>query len=207
MKALLIVDIQNDFLPGGSLAVPQGDEIIPIINHLQPKFRYVIASKDLHPLHHVSFASSYPGKKLFEEIHVDHTFQKLWPDHCIEGTFGAEFPSTLDTQHIEKVFYKGIDPLIDSYSAFYDNLHQRSTGLSNYLKERHVQDIYLAGICTEYCVKYSALDALEEGFNVFIILDACRGAEVHPGDIAEALEVMRQKGAHFITSSEIGIIS
>jgi len=202
MRALLIVDIQNDFLPGGSLGVPHGEEIIPLLNELQQKFSCIVATKDWHPPHHISFASSH-GKKVGEVIEVNGRRQELWPDHCIQGTRGAEFASLLQTEKIEKVIFKGIHPHIDSYSTFFDNAHLRSTGLEEYLRQRGVNAIYIAGLATEYCIKYSVLDAQQLGFNIHVVIDACRGIEIHRGDIERALQEMRDVGAELVNSSQV----
>ena len=196
-KALLIVDVQNDFLPGGTLAVPQGDEIIPIINDLQKALSCVLATKDWHPPNHISFASSH-GKKPGEIIEVQGIKQELWPDHCIQGMEGAEFAPALRKDKIDQVFFKGINPLIDSYSAFYDNAHIRSTGLRESLDSLNVNEIYIVGLATDYCVKYSVLDAAKLGLNIYVILDGCRGIDLKSGDIERAIEEMKAAGAHLI---------
>lgn len=202
MRALLIVDVQKDFLPGGALAVPHGDEIIPVINALQKKFSRVIATKDWHPRAHISFASTH-GKKPKEIIEVRGMRQELWPDHCIQETEGAEFSSDLKTDQIEKVFFKGIDPSIDSYSAFYDNAHLRSTGLGEYLKEQGITEVYIVGLATDYCVKFSVLDACKLGLNIYVIVDGCRGINLKSKDVERALEEIKKAGATLLKSSEI----
>src|SRR6267154_2384479 len=146
MKALVIVDIQNDFMPGGALAVPSADEIIPMINALIPKFSFVVATKDWHPPDHVSFAANHPGRKIGDVIRVGDIDQILWPVHCVRNTHGADFVSSLDTANFASIFYKGTDKNIDSYSAFFDNAHRKSTGLGDYLKSRGVNEIYLGGL-------------------------------------------------------------
>lgn len=196
MKALLIVDLQNDFLPGGALAVPDGDQIIPIVNALQREFTTVVATKDWHPPNHVSFASQH-GKQPGEVIQVKGGEQILWPDHCVQGSDGAQFHPALETQKIQKVFFKGSDPSIDSYSTFFDNSHLRSTGLEQYLRERGIDEIYIVGLATDYCVKYSSLDGLRLGFKVHVILDGCRGIELEPGDIEKAIEEMKEAGVDY----------
>lgn len=200
MKALLIVDVQNDFLPGGALAVPEGDKIISIINRLQEKdlFSYIVATKDWHPPAHISFASHH-GKKPGESIEVEGLSQELWPDHCVQGTRGADFAPRLQTKKIDQIFFKGADPSIDSYSAFYDNAHLRSTGLGEYLKKLGVEELYLVGVATDYCVKYSVFDAIKLGFKVYVILDGCRGIVPQSG----ALEEMQSVGATLIDSSQL----
>lgn len=202
-NCLILVDIQNDFCPGGALAVPEGKVVIPLANSLQPYFPLVVATQDWHPPHHVSFASSHPNQAPGSHIMLGELEQIVWPDHCVQRTAGAALHPALDTQRISKIFHKGIDPAIDSYSAFYDNAHQRSTGLSDYLRAQGIRRVYIAGLATDYCVKYSALDAIHEGFDVSVILDACRGVELMPGDTARACTEMQAAGIKLIQSSEI----
>jgi nicotinamidase/pyrazinamidase len=203
MKALIIVDLQNDFLPGGALPVPHGDEVIPVANELQQHFDLVVATKDWHPPDHGSFAANHPGKKPGDRIILDGIEQILWPVHCVQNTQGAEFAPSFDTSRIAHVFHKGIDPRIDSYSTFFDNAHRRHTGLAHYLEKRGIKDIYLMGLALDYCVKYSALDARQLGLNTRVILDGCRGIELEPGDIRRALEEMKRVGAILLKSTEL----
>jgi len=198
MRAFILVDIQNDFCPGGALEVPGGDEIIPVVNALQKKFELVVATGDWHPPGHVSFASTH-GKKVGETIRTNGIEQVLWPDHCVQNTWGAEFRSGLDTSGISRVFLKGTDPQIDSYSGFFDNQHLRSTGLEDYLKDNKVRAIYIAGLATNVCVQFTALDGVELGFETLVIEDACRGVELEPGDIDRAWENMRASGTESCT--------
>lgn len=177
MNALILVDIQNDFIPGGSLAVPAGDEIIPLVNDLQQSFELVVATQDWHPENHKSFASNHSGKIPFERILLHGMDQVLWPDHCIQGTPGAEFSARLNLKKVEGIFRKGMDPEIDSYSGFYDNGHKRSTGLAGYLRERKVTRLYVCGLAGDYCVFFTAKDALKENFETFIIEDATRSID------------------------------
>jgi nicotinamidase/pyrazinamidase len=172
MKALIIVDIQNDFLPGGALSVKNGDAVIPVINKLQNQFDLVVATQDWHPADHKSFASMHPGKKIFDEIILDGLPQVLWPDHCVQETRGAEFSSLLDTKKIEAIFRKGMDPNIDSYSGFFDNGKKKATGMGAYLKGRGITQIFVTGLAADYCVNFTALDGLELGFESTIITDA-----------------------------------
>ncbi len=172
MKTLIIIDVQNDFMPGGSLAVPNGDKIVPIINQIQDKFDLIVASQDWHPKDHVSFASNHPGKKPFDEIEIHGQPQTLWPDHCVQETNGAKFHPNLQTQKWEAIFRKGTDRAIDSYSAFYDNGHLKSTGLSGYLREKGASQVYFCGLAADICVYYSLYDAFKEGFACFFIEDA-----------------------------------
>ncbi|MDP4260714.1 MAG: nicotinamidase, partial [Bacteroidota bacterium] len=172
MKALLLIDIQHDFLPGGALAVPEGDAIIPVVNRLTGSFPLVVATQDWHPRGHSSFASSHTGKKPFDILMSGQRQQTLWPDHCMQGTVGAAFPSGLNLDPAEAIFRKGTDVLIDSYSAFYDMDHFKSTGLAGYLREKRVTDVYLAGLAGDICVFETAMDSLREGFNTYFIRDA-----------------------------------
>jgi nicotinamidase/pyrazinamidase len=183
--ALIGIDVQNDFCPGGALAVPRGDEVVPVVNRLVGCFRHVVLTQDWHPKGHVSFASSHPGRQPFETIQVAYGEQVLWPDHCIPGTRGAEFHPGLDTLPAALVVRKGNDPAIDSYSALYENDHRTSTGLAGYLRERGVRRLFLAGLATDFCVQYSALDARREGFEVFVVEDAVRGIDLE-GSLAAA---------------------
>jgi nicotinamidase/pyrazinamidase len=175
---LIVVDVQNDFCPGGALAVPRGDEVVPIINRLAARFRNVVLTQDWHPAGHFSFASAHPGKKPFETIAASYGPQVLWPDHCVQGTAGAEFHHALHIPHAALVLRKGIEPTIDSYSAFYENDHTTPTGLVGYLRERGFSRVFLAGLAFDFCVRYSAEDAQREGFAVFVVEDACRGIDV-----------------------------
>ncbi len=203
MNALIIVDLQNDFLPGGALSVPRGDEIIPLANKFQAGFELILATQDWHPADHGSFAANHPGKKPGDRIVLDGIEQILWPVHCVQNTRGAEFAASFDTKRIAHVFQKGIDPCIDSYSTFFDNAHRRSTGLSDYLKERSVREIYLLGLALDYCVKYSALDAQQLGFDAHVIVDACRGIELESGDLEKALNEMKEAGATLLQGREL----
>jgi len=200
MKALLLVDIQNDFLPGGSVAVPQGNEVVPIANRLLSQFELVVASQDWHPVHHGSFAANHPGKKLGERITLNGLTQILWPNHCVQGSRGAQLVSDLQTEKIQKVFQKGTDSEVDSYSTFFDNARRKNTGLAAYLKDRGVTEIYLMGLATDYCVKFSALDAVSLGFKTFLIEDGCRGVNLQPDDSQKAIQEMRNAGVQIISS-------
>jgi nicotinamidase/pyrazinamidase len=203
MKALIIVDLQNDFLPGGALAVPHGDEVIPLANELQRRFDLVLATQDWHPPDHGSFAANHPGKKPGDRIVLDGIEQILWPVHCVQNTYGAEFAPSFDTSRTANVFHKGIDPSIDSYSTFFDNAHRRETGLADYLEKEAIKDIYLMGLALDYCVKYSALDARRLRLNAHVILDGCRGIELEPGDIDRALDEMKRVDVTILKSSEL----
>jgi nicotinamidase/pyrazinamidase len=194
VNALIIVDLQNDFCPGGALAVPQGDLVIPIINRLQEKFELIVATQDWHPPDHGSFAANHPGKKIGEVIDLNGLPQILWPTHCVQNTRGAEFVPALDRARIAKVFQKGTDPAIDSYSGFFDNGHRKSTGMGEWLKERGVTDVTVCGLATDYCVKFTALDARQLGLRVTLMEDASRGVELNSGDVTRAIEDMRKAG-------------
>lgn len=201
--ALIMIDLQKDFCFGGSLAVPDADSIIPLVNQIQKHFSRVLASKDWHPGHHSCFASSHPGHVAGEVMMVNNLVQTLWPEHCLQESVGAEFHDDLETGRIEKIIYKGTDQQVHSYSAFYDDARIRQTELEAYLHEHHIKDLYILGLATDFCVRFSALDALQAGFNVYVIRDACRGIDFKPGDSELAFEEMRAAGAHIITSSEI----
>ncbi len=194
---LLIVDIQNDFCPGGALAVPEGDSIIPLLNRLATRFAHVGLTQDWHPKGHLSFASSHPGKKPFETIELPYGTQILWPDHCVQGTKGAAFHRALEVPHAELVLRKGFDRTIDSYSAFRENDRRTKTGLASYLRERGFSRLTLCGLATDFCVLYSALDGIAEGFSVSVVLNASGGIDVD-GSLKKALAAMREAGASLV---------
>lgn len=172
MKTLIMLDMQNDFMPDGSLAVPSGDVIVPIINKSLKHFDLIVATQDWHPSNHISFASNHSGKKAFDVIRLGNEDQTLWPDHCVQGTYGAEFHPQLNSNAIETVFRKGTASEIDSYSGFYDNYHQKSTGLAGYLREKGAQDLYFCGLCADICVYFTINDAYSEGFNCCLLENA-----------------------------------
>ena len=192
-KALIVIDVQNDFCPGGKLAVAGGDAILTVVNQLIGAFEHVVLTQDWHPSGHSSFASSHPGKAPYEEITMPYGQQTLWPDHCVQGTEGAEFHPALAWTKAELVIRKGFRAGIDSYSAFFENDHKTPTGLGGYLKERGIDEVTLCGLATDYCVAYSALDAVTLGFKVDVRLDACRGIDLG-GSIAIMIERMRAAG-------------
>ena len=202
-RALILVDLQNDFVPGGALAVAGGDAVIPVANRIQAAFDLIVASRDWHPRDHGSFAANHPGRKVGEVIDLNGLPQVLWPVHCVQNTRGAEFVPGLDISRIDRVFLKGTDPTIDSYSAFFDNGHRRSTGMGDYLKERGVRDLYVCGLATDYCVNFTALDACKLGFNVHLIEDASRGVNLKPDDSAKALDGIRRAGGQIIRSESL----
>jgi nicotinamidase/pyrazinamidase len=200
---LLVVDIQNDFCPGGKLAVPRGDEVVPIVNRVATRFRHVVLTQDWHPPGHRSFASSHRGKHPFETVTVDYGQQILWPDHCIQGTPGAQFHDGLQIPHAELVLRKGFRPTIDSYSAFYENDRKTPTGLAGYLRERGLTRVFAAGLALDFCVRYSAEDARSEGFAVLVIEDACRGIDVD-GSLAATRESFAPLGVTTVSADAIG---
>ena len=203
MKALILVDIQTDFLPGGALAVPDGDTIIPVVNRLQVKFPLVVATQDWHPANHGSFAANHPGKNVFEQIDLNGLTQTLWPVHCVQGTPGAELAAGLDRERIAKIFPKGTDAGIDSYSGLFDNGHRKSTGLGEWLKAKGVTEVFVCGLATDYCVKFTALDAAQMGFKTNFIEDASRGVNLQPNDMANAIAEMTRAGIVVVRSQQV----
>ncbi len=193
-RALIIVDVQNDFIPGGALPTKNGGEVVPVVNELQPQFELVVATQDWHPQNHMSFASNHPGKKPGDVIDLDGLQQVLWPDHCVQRTWGAQFHRDLDMDRIAKIIRKGTDPQIDSYSGFFDTGRRKATGLEEYLREHAVTDVFIGGLATDYCVLWTARDAKSLGFTTHVIAEACRGVELKPGDIERAFEEMRTSG-------------
>ena len=198
MKALLIVDMQHDFMQGGALEVPQANEIIPLINRLMEKFSLVAASQDWHPPNHISFAVNHPGEKEGDTIEIKGVKQILWPPHCVQNSWGAEIVQGLDQTRIHYRIKKGANPQVDSYSAFFDQTNHKSTGLDQWLKEKHVTDLYLTGVATEFCVYYTACDAIELGYRVHLIEDACRGF-----DPQRAVDEIRKKGGEILLSHSL----
>lgn len=205
MNALLLVDLQNDFLPNGALPVKEGDQVLPVVNRLLDlPFDIVVATKDWHPPDHGSFAKTHQ-KKPGEKIILNGLDQILWPVHCVQNTAGAEFSKDWKSQKAQKIFYKGTDKNIDSYSTFFDNGHLKSTGLEEFLREHSIENVYIAGLATDYCVKYSVLDALQLGFKVHVITDACRAVNLKEGDEELALKEMALAGAKMTTSKQVAI--
>jgi len=203
MNCLVIVDVQNDFCPGGALPVREGDRVVPVINRLLDRFDRVVATQDWHPPGHLSFAANHPGRTPGEVIQLAGLEQVLWPVHCVQDTPGAEFHPDLDLSRIQAVFRKGVDPEVDSYSGFFDNGRRRSTGLEEYLRREGVEEVYIGGLATDYCVRWTALDAVRLGFRTWVIEDACRGVELRPGDTAAALAEMAQTGVQIIHSNDL----
>jgi nicotinamidase/pyrazinamidase len=202
MKAFLIIDLQYDFCPGGALAVPGGDEILPGVNELIGKFGLVIATQDWHPLGHISFASAH-GRNIYETIDIGGKKQTLWPDHCVQGSRGADLLDGLKKSSITRIIRKGTDKDIDSYSGFFDNLHEKATELDQFLKSKGVAEIYIAGLATDYCVKYTALDAVSLGYATFVIPDASRGVNISPSDSDNAIKEMQEKGVKIISKTDL----
>ena len=200
--ALLVIDVQNDFTPGGKLAVPEGDLIVPLINRLGGLFKQVVIAQDWHPAGHASFASSHPGRKPYDVIQLPYGEQTLWPQHCVQGTAGAEFHPELDLPHAQLIIRKGCNPDIDSYSAFLEADRRTTTGLAGYLKERGVDTVYMVGLALDFCVMFSALDARAAGFNTFVVLDACRAIDMN-GSLAAAMEWMQTAGVGLIQSNQL----
>jgi nicotinamidase/pyrazinamidase len=207
MKALVLVDIQNDFLPGGALAVPNGDAVVPVANRLMRAeaavTELIVATQDWHPRHHGSFAANHPGRTAGDLIDLEGLQQILWPVHCVQHTRGAQFAPGLVLDQVTRVFPKGTDARIDSYSGFFDNGHRQPTGLGDFLRERGVTEVIVLGLATEYCVKFTALDARQLGFDVTLVTDGCRGIDVRPGDVSRALEEMGQAGVTLTTSEQL----
>ena len=190
---LLVVDVQNDFCPGGALAVRDGDAVVGVVNRFAPRFAHIVLTQDWHPPGHHSFASSHPGAAPFATVTMPYGPQTLWPDHCVQGTAGADFHPQLATGRAEMIIRKGFRAAIDSYSAFYENDHRTPTGLAGYLRERELKRIFLAGLATDYCVHYSAVDARRLGFEVIVIESGCRGIDL-AGSLASAWTSMREAG-------------
>ncbi|MBL9013719.1 MAG: bifunctional nicotinamidase/pyrazinamidase [Myxococcales bacterium] len=204
MRALILVDLQYDFCPGGALAVARGDETIAVANRVMPHFTTIVATQDRHPANHRSFAVNNPGTKEGDLIDLGGLRQVMWPAHCVQGTHGAELHAGLDRARINEIVQKGTDPSIDSYSGFFDNGHQKATGLHAWLTERWIKQVYVMGLATDYCVKFTALDARQLGFDVFLIEDGCRGVELKPGDSERAIAEMRGAGVAVVESGAIG---
>ncbi|MFH0020385.1 bifunctional nicotinamidase/pyrazinamidase [Pseudomonas fluorescens] len=200
--ALLVIDVQNDFIPGGQLPVPEGDQIVPLINRLARQFSQVIIAQDWHPPGHASFASRHPGKQPFDSIQLPYGEQTLWPEHCVQGTAGAGLHPDLDLPHAQLIIRKGYNPEIDSYSAFLEADRRTTTGLSGYLKERGVDTVYMVGLALDFCVMFSALDARAAGFSAYVVLDACRAIDMN-GSLQSAMERMQSAGVGLIQSAEL----
>jgi nicotinamidase/pyrazinamidase len=203
-KALVLVDLQYDFCPGGALAVPHGDETIAVANRVARRFDLVVATQDWHPADHGSFATNHGDARPYDVIDLHGLEQVLWPVHCVQGTRGAELHADLEHARITRVFQKGADPRVDSYSGFHDNGRRNSTGMGEWLKAQGVDTIYALGLATDYCVKFTALDGVRDGFDVYLVADGCRAVELSPGDGERAIEEMRSAGVTVLQSGDIG---
>ncbi|GJM33291.1 MAG: nicotinamidase [Saprospiraceae bacterium] len=203
MKALILVDIQNDFCPLGALPVEEGNQVVPIANKLMEVFDLVVATQDWHPANHGSFAANHPWRKPGQVIDLNGLQQILWPIHCVQESFGAEFVQELNIAKVSKIFPKGTDPEVDSYSGFFDNGHRKATGLGDFLKEKEVKEVFIMGLAADYCVKFTVLDAIELGFEAYLIVDGTRGVNLNAGDVEKAIAEMQEKGAHLVQSAEL----
>lgn len=201
MRALVIIDVQRDFLPGGALAVPAGDEVVPVLNKAQATFDLVVATQDWHPEDHTSFASNHPGRAVGEVTTIDGLEQILWPTHCVRGSSGADFAPGLDLTYAQAIIRKGTDTNIDSYSGFFDNGRRKATGLAEYLRGHGVQEVSFAGLATDYCVKFTVLDAIRLGFKTTVLAAACRAVDLAVGDGGRALLEMSAAGAAVLSGT------
>ncbi len=204
MRALVLVDVQNDFMPFGALPVADGDAVVPVANALMPRFGLVVATQDWHPADHGSFASNHEGAAPGEVIDLGGIEQVLWPDHCVQDLPGASFHSALDVGGIDHVIRKGTDPAVDSYSGFFDNDRRSETGLDAYLRERGVDEVVVLGLATDYCVRATVLDAIGLGYGVTVVEDGCRAVDLEAGDGERALEEMHAAGARIVESADVG---
>jgi nicotinamidase/pyrazinamidase len=203
MKALIIVDLQNDFVNGGTLAVPGGEEIIPLVNQLQEHFDFIVATQDWHPADHGSHACNHPNRNPGDIIDLAGRPQILWPAHCVQETHGADIVPGLNRHRWAAVFQKGTDQTIDSYSGFFDNGKAQATGLADYLKEHGITEVFVLGLATDYCVKFTALDAVGLNFKTHLVIDACRGVDLQAGDVQAAVQEMRVAGVRIVTAMEV----
>ena len=203
MRCLLLVDLQYDFMPGGALAVAEGDQVVAVANRLIPHFDMVVATQDWHPANHKSFASQHAGMSIGDVVELDGLEQMLWPDHCVQGTRGAALHADLDVRQIHHVVQKGTDERIDSYSGLFDNGHRQATGLGDLLERTGVSEIYVMGLATDYCVMFTAIDSVQLGLKTFLIADGCRGVNLNAGDVERALERMREAGIQIVDSRHL----
>jgi nicotinamidase/pyrazinamidase len=201
MDALILVDLQNDFMPGGALAVAAGDETVAVASRVAKRFEYVVATRDWHPRDHGSFVAQHPGANIGDIVDLGGLPQVAWPEHCVEDTHGAAFHRGLDASRITEVVHKGTDAGIDSYSGFYDNAKRKETGLASMLEQRRVRRVFVMGLATDYCVKFTAIDAAELGFETYLVEDGCRAVNLNPHDGAAAIEEMRNKGVRVLNSA------
>ena len=202
-KALLLVDLQIDFLDGGALEVENSFGVIAVANALQEKFDCIVATKDWHPADHMSFAANHPWRKPFQTMKIDGFDQILWPMHCVQGTLGSEFPKTLQQERFSKLIYKGTDAFVDSYSAFFDNQHLRQTDLHAFLKSMEVKSLYIMGLALDFCVKYTAIDAVALGYEVFVVTDGCQSITQDPVEIAQTYQTLIDLGCHLVESGDV----
>ncbi len=202
MDALILVDLQNDFMPGGALEVPQGGRVVPVANRLMPRFECVVATRDWHPADHCSFAGNHPGHRVGEVIRVGGLDQILWPKHCIQETHGASFQSDLNRAGIHHIVDKGMNPLLDSYSGFFDNGHMQETGLGDFLKAQGVTRVAILGLATDYCVRHTALDAVQLGFETLLIPEGCRAVNLNPDDGEQAIKAMQDSGIRMVSCED-----
>jgi len=205
MDALIVVDLQNDFMDDGALPVDGAYEVVSVANAMMERFPIVVATQDWHPAEHGSFAVNHPGKTPYELAELDGLPQVLWPEHCVQEDAGSQFVNGLHTERFTKVFRKGTDPRIDSYSGFFDNGHRKSTGLAEWLRERGVERVFVLGVATDYCVKFTALDAASEGFDTSLIVDGCAGVDMNPGDVRAAVTEMQDAGVAVVKSADLAL--
>jgi nicotinamidase/pyrazinamidase len=203
MRALILVDLQNDFCKGGALEVKGGDDVVPIANRLMPLFDIVVATQDWHPANHGSFAANHLWRKVGQVIDLNGLQQVLWPLHCVQNSFGAMFHNALNADRIDKIVQKGTNPDVDSYSGFFDNGRRQQTELDTYLKSKAVTEVYVMGLATDYCVKFTALDAVSLGYKTYLIKDGSRGVNLNKGDVQRAIDEMKSKGVKVILSKSI----
>jgi nicotinamidase/pyrazinamidase len=200
-RMLLVIDVQNDFCPGGSLAVHDGDSVVPVVNRIASHFDLVVATQDWHPENHVSFAKNHPGRNVHDQIEMDGISQVLWPTHCVAGTHGADFHPALNAENFQLILRKGTKPSIDSYSAFMENDKKTVTGLEGYLKGLRIENVYVCGLATDYCVFRSVMDSVQAGFKSYVVIDGCRGVNVPQGSVDKAIETMKENGVLILHSS------
>lgn len=202
-RVLVVVDVQNDFCPGGALAVNNGNKVVSKINRLMDSFKFVVATQDWHPVDHKSFASNHEDKNIYDTVEIKGVQQVLWPDHCIQGSLGADFHPDLNTDAFNIIIRKGTNKNIDSYSGFYENDRKTATGLDGIMQNHGVRRVYVAGLATDYCVFYTAMDAIDLGYAAYLITDACEGVDVPDGNIEAAMKKMKDAGVNFVTSDEL----